>query len=379
MRILIPLAAMAGSIALVAPVSAEITRAPAVKSKQTFKVETVAQGLVHPWGLGFLPDGRLIVTERPGRVRIVAATGALSPPVRGVPRVYANGQGGLLDVALSPDFAETGLIYLSYAEPRAGTKNGTSVVRGKLVAESDGAHLEQVEVIFRQEPSYVSSSHFGSRIVFTPDGSLFVTLGERYSAREEAQNPGNHLGKLVRLRPDGSPYVGNPKKDGWRPQIWSIGHRNVQGAALNPASGKLWTIEHGARGGDEINIPQAGKNYGWPVITYGREYNYAKIGEGTHKAGMEQPIYYWDPSIAPSGAAFYTGDLFPEWRGNLFVGALAGQALHRLVLDDERVVGEEKLLSDLGERIRDVRQGPDGALWLLTDHPDGRVLRLTTR
>jgi aldose sugar dehydrogenase len=379
MRILIPLAAMAASIAVAAPVSAEITRAPAVKSKQTFKVETVAQGLVHPWGLGFLPDGRLIVTERPGRVRMVAATGTLSPPVRGVPRVYANGQGGLLDVALSPDFAATGLIYLSYAEPRAGSKTGTSVVRGKLVAESDGAHLEQVEVIFRQEPSYVSSSHFGSRIVFTPDGSLFVTLGERYSAREEAQNPGNHLGKLVRLRPDGSPYVGNPKKDGWRPQIWSIGHRNVQGAALNPASGKLWTIEHGARGGDEINIPQAGKNYGWPVITYGRDYNYAKIGEGTHKAGMEQPIYYWDPSIAPSGAAFYTGDLFPEWRGNLFVGALAGQALHRLVLDDERVVGEEKLLSDLGERIRDVRQGPDGALWLLTDHPNGRVLRLTTR
>jgi len=379
MRMLIPLAAMAGSLAFSPPASAEITRAPAVKTQQPFKVETIAQALVHPWGLGFLPDGRLIVTERPGRVRIVTTSGALSAPVRGVPKVYANGQGGLLDVVLSPDFTTTRLIYLSYAEPRGGTKNGTSLARAKLVAEGDGARLDEVEVIFRQDPSYASSAHFGSRIVFTPDGSLFLTLGERYAAREQAQNPGNHLGKLVRLMPDGSPYAGNPKKEGWRPEIWSIGHRNVQGAALNPASGKLWTIEHGARGGDEINIPQAGKNYGWPVITYGRDYNYAKIGEGTHKAGMEQPIYYWDPSIAPSGAAFYTGKLFPEWRGNLFVGALAGQALHRLVLDDEQVIGEEKLLSDLGERIRDVRQGPDGALWLLTDHPDGRVLRLTAR
>jgi glucose/arabinose dehydrogenase len=379
MRMFIPVAAMAGSIALAAAASAEITRAPAVRSQQSFKVETFAQGLVHPWGLGFLPDGRLIVTERPGRVRILATTGVLSAPLQGVPQVYANGQGGLLDVALAPDFSTTGLIYLSFAEPRGGTKNGTSLARAKLVAEGDGGRLDEVEVIFRQDPSYASSAHFGSRIVFTPDGSLFLTLGERYSAREQAQNPDNHLGKLVRLMPDGSAYAGNPKKDGWRPQIWSIGHRNVQGAALNPASGKLWTIEHGARGGDEINIPQAGKNYGWPVITYGRDYNYAKIGEGTHKAGMEQPIYYWDPSIAPSGAAFYTGELFPEWRGNLFVGALAGQALHRLVLDDERVVGEEKLLADLGERIRDVRQGPDGALWLLSDHPDGRVLRLTPR
>jgi glucose/arabinose dehydrogenase len=231
-------------------------------------------------------------------------------------------------------------------------------------------------VIFRQQPSYASSNHFGSRIVFMPDGSLFVTLGERYSARDEAQNPANHLGKLVRIMPDGRPYAGNPRRDGWQPEIWSIGHRNVLGAALNPTTGKLWTVEHGARGGDEINVPDAGRNYGWPVITYGRDYSGAKIGEGTHKAGMEQPIYYWDPSIAPSGAAFYTGDLFPEWRGNLFAGALAGQALHRLVLDGEKVVGEERLLGDLGERIRDVRAGPDGALWLLTDNPEGRVLRI---
>ena len=377
MRAATLLTAVALLLQLPAPLSAEITRAAQVKSKRAPKVETFAEGLVHPWGLAFLPDGRLLVTERPGRVRILGADGAVSPPVKGVPRVYARGQGGLLDVALAPDFATAGLIYLSYAEPREGATNGTSVARAKLVAGGDGARLDEVEVIFRQQPSYASSAHFGSRIVFTPDGSLFVTLGERFSAREEAQNPGNHLGKLVRLMPDGSPYAGNPRKDGWRPEIWSIGHRNVQGAALNPVSGKLWTIEHGARGGDEINIPEAGKNYGWPVITYGRDYNYAKIGEGTHKAGMEQPIYYWDPSIAPSGAAFYTGDLVPEWRGNLFVGALAGQALHRLVLDGERVVGEERLLLELGERIRCVRQGPDGALWLLTDRTDGRVLRVT--
>ena len=300
----------------------------------------------------------------------------MSAALGGVPAVYASGQGGLLDVQLGPDFASSGLIYLAYADPRDGSRNGTSVARAKLVTESAGGRLDSVQVIFRQEPSYASSGHFGSRIVFTRDGSLFVTLGERFSARDEAQNPANHLGKLVRIMPDGAPYAGNPKKDGWRPEIWSIGHRNVQGAAVNPATGKLWTIEHGARGGDEINIPEAGKNYGWPVISYGRNYDFTKIGVGTHKDGMEQPLYYWDPSIAPSGAAFYTGDLFAEWKGNLFVGALAGQALHRLVLDGEKVVGEEKLLADLRERIRDVRSGPDGALWLLTDNPQGRVLRV---
>jgi glucose/arabinose dehydrogenase len=219
--------------------------------------------------------------------------------------------------------------------------------------------------------------HFGSRLVFDRGGNLFVTLGERYSARDQAQNAANHLGKLVHITPDGGVPADNPKPSGWRPEIWSIGHRNVQGATLHPQTGKLWTIEHGARGGDEINIPEKGRNYGWPVITYGRDYSGARIGTGTHKAGMEQPIYYWDPSIAPSGAAFYTGDLFAAWKGNLLVGALAGTAMHRLVLDGEVVVAEERLLGDLGERIRDVRQGPDGAVWLLTDDPEGRVLRLT--
>ncbi len=369
-------AALASMLAVSMPLAAQTTKAPPVKTGQAIKVETFAKGLVHPWGMAFLPDGRLLVTERPGRLRIVGKDGTLSAPLQGTPKVYASGQGGLLDVQLGPDFASSGLIYLAYADPRDGSRNGTSVARAKLVTESAGGRLDSVQVIFRQEPSYASSGHFGSRIVFTRDGSLFVTLGERFSARDEAQNPANHLGKLVRIMPDGGPYAGNPKKDGSRPEIWSIGHRNVQGAALNPATGKLWTIEHGARGGDEINIPEAGKNYGWPVISYGRNYDFTKIGVGTHKDGMEQPLYYWDPSIAPSGAAFYTGDLFAEWKGNLFVGALAGQALHRLVLDGEKVVGEEKLLADLGERIRDVRSGPDGALWLLTDSPQGRVLRV---
>ena len=367
------------SVAVATPLAAAITEAPPVKTRQAIKAETFAKGLVNPWGMAFLPDGRLLVTERPGRLRLVATSGSLSPPLQGVPRVASSGQGGLLDVALAPDFADSGVVYLSYAEPREGSRNGTSLARARLVQEGSGGRLEDMQVIFRQEPSYASSYHFGSRIVFMPDGSLFVTLGERNFARNEAQNPANHLGKLVRIMPDGSPFAGNAKTPGWRPEIWSIGHRNVQGAALNPATGKLWIIDHGARGGDEINIPEAGRNYGWPVITYGRDYSGARIGEGTQKAGLEQPIYYWDPSIAPSGAAFYTADLVPEWKGSLFVGALAGQALHRLVLDGDAIVGEEALLGDLSERIRDVRQGPDGAIWVLTDSPEGRVLRVAPR
>jgi aldose sugar dehydrogenase len=359
----------------VGPAAAASTKAPVEHSQRAIKLETFAKGLEHPWGLAFLPDGRLLVTERPGRLRILGKDGQPSPALAGTPQVYASGQGGLLDVALPPDFASSQMVYLSFAEPRGGGTNGTSVARGKLV-DSGASRLEAVAVIFRQEPAYASSHHFGSRLVFMPDGSLFVTAGERFSQRQEAQNPGNHIGKLMRLMPDGTAYPGNPQRQGWRPEVWSTGHRNVQAAALNPTSGKLWTVEHGARGGDEINIPEAGKNYGWPVISYGRNYDGSKIGVGTHKAGMEQPVYYWDPSIAPSGAVFYTGALFPDWQGNLFVGALAGQALHRLVLAGEAVIGEEVLLGELGARIRDVRQGPDGALWLLTDEPDGRVLRL---
>ena len=363
------------SVALAAPVHATQTKAPKAPTT-AIKVETFARGLVHPWGLAFLPDNRLVVTERAGRVRIIGRDGQLSPPVPGLPEIAVGGQGGLLDVALHPDFARNGLVFLAYTEPR-GRANGTSVLSARLALSEGGGRLEDVKVIFRQQPAASGGLHFGARFAFAPDGLLFITLGERYQ-KEYAQDLGRHFGKVVRIRPDGTvppdnPFVG---RAGALPEIWSFGHRNPQSAAIHPGTGKLWTVEHGARGGDEINIPLAGRNYGWPVITYGRDYSGAKIGVGTTKEGMEQPIYYWDPSIAPSGMAFYTGDLFPGWKGNLLVGALAGQHLARLVLDGEKIVAEEQLLTNLGDRIRDVRQGPDGAVWLLTDDPQGKVLRL---
>ncbi len=372
--------ALAASLVALAATNAraEQTNAPAAKPTP-ITVETVASGLENPWGLAFLPDGRLLVTERPGRLRVVTREGAISEPIAGVPAVAAQGQGGLLDVALAPDFAESGVIFLSYAEQRDGSKNGTSVARAKLVLDETGGRLTDLSVIFRQAPAWKSTYHFGSRLVFARDGSLFVTTGERNHAREEAQNPANHLGKVIHIMPDGTPAPDNPKIEGWDPKVWSIGHRNIQGAALDPVTGALWTAEHGARGGDELNHPEAGKNYGWPVITYGRDYSGAKIGEGTAKAGLEQPVYYWDPSIAVSGLTFYTGDLFPDWKGNIFVGGLNGAQLQRLVLLDGKVVAHEKMLADLGERIRDVRQGPDGALWVLTDSGDGKLLRLMPR
>lgn len=336
-------------------------------------VETVASGLEHPWGLAFLPDGRMLVTERPGRLRLVSAAGEISRPIAGVPSVMARGQGGLLDVALDPQFAQNRLIYLSFAEPRANG-SGTSVARGRLNA--GGIALEGMSVIFRQMPTINSNMHFGSRLVFDRTGALFVTVGDRYSQRDQAQNPGNHLGKVLRISPEGKAAAGNPKKEGWQPEIWSIGHRNVQGAALHPETGQLWTAEHGARGGDEINAPKAGLNYGWPVITYGVDYSGAKIGEGTSKPGMEQPLFYWDPSIAPSGTTFYTGQIWPAWKNSLFVGALAGQMLIRLSTQGETVTGEERLLTTLSERIRDVRQGPDGYLYLLSDDANGKILRV---
>ncbi len=349
-------------------------------SAGNLEVETVASGLENPWGLAFLPDGRMLVTERPGRLRIVSRSGTVSAPVANVPPVFANGQGGLLDVALAPDFADSRMIYFSYAEPREGAA-GTSVARGKLMEEAGNAWLDGVQVIFRQQPASGGSNHFGSRLVFARDGSLFITLGDRYSLREKAQDLSTHIGKIVRIWPDGTVPDDNPfaKANGPRPEIWSYGHRNVQGAALDPVTGRLWTVEHGARGGDELNHPEAGRNYGWPVITYGRDYTGLAIGEGTAKPGMEQPVKYWDPSISPSGLTFYTGDLFPAWKGDLFAGALSGSRLVRLRLDGDkqRVTEEEDLLEDLGERIRDVVQGPDGALWLLTDDPGaGRVLRV---
>ena len=348
---------------------------PASAQTSSYKIDTIAEGLENPWGLAFLPDGRMLVTERPGRLNLVSKDGEVSE-VGNVPDVVARGQGGLLDVALDPAFTDNRLVYLSYAEAGEGGA-GTAVARGNL--SDDNRLLENVQVIFRQTPKVAGGNHFGSRLVFAPDGKLFITLGERFNYRDRAQDLDATLGKVVRINPDGSvpqdnPFVG---KDGARPEIWSYGHRNPQSAAINPQTGALWTVEHGARGGDELNIPEAGKNYGWPVISYGVNYDGSKIGEGTEKEGMEQPVKYWVPSYAPSGMAFYTGDLFPDWKGDLFVGALAAQELVRLELDGNSVTDEERLLSDLGERIRDVRQGPDGALYVLTDSSDGKLLRLS--
>jgi aldose sugar dehydrogenase len=338
-------------------------------------VETLAVGLEHPWALTFLPDGRMLVTERPGRVRIVDERGGLSEPLEGVPSVLARGQGGLLDVKLDPRFANNRLVYLSYAEPGENGTAGTAVARGRLASN----RLEDLEIIYRQHPKVKGENHFGSRLVFGSDGTLFVTQGDRFEYRDKAQDLSSGLGKIVRLHRDGTvpgdnPFVGKP---GARPEIWSYGHRNIQAAAVHPHTGQLWTVEHGARGGDELNHPEAGKNYGWPVITYGVDYSGASIGEGTAKLGMEQPVYYWDPVIAPSGMIFYTGDAFPDWKGSLLVGSLKPGLLVRLTLQQDQVVREERYLGDLRERIREVQQGSDGLLYLLTDSSNGRILRLS--
>jgi aldose sugar dehydrogenase len=340
-------------------------------------VETVAKGLANPWAIAFLPDGRMLVSERPGRLRIVAKDGNLSPPVTGVPQVSARGQGGLHDVIIDRDFAKNGIIYFCFAMPVSGGGQ-TAMARARLI-DGNPPRLDGVKVIFQQEGPPSSGNHFGCRIVQARDGNLFLTTGDHFRYRDEAQNLGNHLGKVIRVTTDGGVPPDNPfvKRAGAKPEIWSYGHRNMQGATLNPQSGKLWTHEHGARGGDEVNIPEAGKNYGWPIITWGIDYSGEKIGVGTHRDGMEQPVKYWVPSIAPSGMAFYTGDLFPKWRGSLFVGALAGQILVRLDINGEKVGNEERLLQNVRERIRDVRQGPDGALYLATDNSNGRILRVS--
>jgi glucose/arabinose dehydrogenase len=371
----------AAAICSATALAAAIISAPALAQGERavygdLAVETFARGLDRPWALAFLPDGRLLVTEKAGRMRVVGKDGKLSQPLAGVPKVFASGQGGLLDVALDRQFASNSTIYFCFAEPAEGGGR-TSMARARLVTEG-APRLEDVKIIFRQQGSLSSGNHWGCRIVQMPDDNLFLTLGDHFTPRDEAQNLRNHLGKIVRIKPDGSAPPDNPfvGRQGALPEIWSYGHRNAQGAAINPATGKYWMHEHGPRGGDEINIPEAGKNYGWPVIGYGIDYSGAKIHEATAKPGMEQPIKYWVPSIAPSGMAFYTGDLFPAWKGNLFVGALASQLLVRLEVDGDRVGKEERLLRDLRERIRDVRSGPDGALWLLTDSSNGRVLRV---
>ena len=338
------------------------------------RVGTVATGLEHPWGIAFLPDGRALVTERPGRLRIVAADGTLGAPLEGVPAVAATGQGGLLDVALDPEFAQNRWVYLSYAEPRAGG-NGTAVARGQLAERG----LTEVQVIFRQDVTIDGRHHFGSRLVFDRDGRLFVTLGDRNSERARAQTLDSHIGKVVRIERDGKVPADNPfvGREGARPEVWSYGHRNVQGAALHPATGELWTHEHGPRGGDELNRTLAGRNYGWPKVTYGVEYSGKSISESPTAPGIEPPVHYWVPSIATSGLLFYTGDRFPQWRGNAFVGGLSSQQVSRLEMDGNRVVREEVLFKGvIGQRVRDVEQGPDGLIYLLTDQPDGQLLRI---
>jgi glucose/arabinose dehydrogenase len=334
----------------------------------------VAHGLEHPWGLAFLPDGRMLVTERPGRLRIVDTSGRLSDPLGGVPQVFAHGQGGLLDVVLHPRFAENRYVHLSFSEPGEGGTSGTSVARGRLGKRG----LEDVEVIWRQQPKVHSDGHFGSRLVFRPDGTLFIALGERQTAeqRVKAQDLSVGHGKVMRIHPDGrvpddNPFAGRDVQ----PEIWSYGHRNIQSAARHPQTGELWVVEHGPRGGDELNRVLPGRNYGWPVIGYGIDYSGERIHRRSSTPGMEQPVYYWDPVIAPAGMIFYTGDAFPEWKGNIFVGSLTPGGIVRLELNDNRVVNEVRYLRDLG-RVRDVRQGPDGLLYLLIDSPNGQLLRV---
>lgn len=362
----------ASALALFALLPAQ---AQVVRSKDhVFRVVTIVEGLEHPWGLAFLPDGRKLVTERPGRLRIVGKDGKLeAQPVAGVPAVAATGQGGLLDVALHPRFIENSLVYLSYSA-RGDGGVGTEVARGRLA----GGGLVDVRIVFSQLPKGGGGRHFGSRLVFDREGFLYITQGDR-GEMERAQKPDDHAGSVIRLHDDGRVPADNPfrGKAGWKPEKYTLGSRNIQGAALHPRTGRLWTHEHGPQGGDEINVIRAGANYGWPVITYGVNYGTGtRIGEGTHKAGMEQPLYYWVPSIAPSGMAFYTGDKFPRWQGDLFVGALRDQMLVRLKVEGEKVVSEERMLKNVLGRIRDVRDGPDGFLYLLTDERSGVLARL---
>ncbi len=356
--------------------------APLAAQEPTVRAQTVASGLQHPWAVAFLPEGRFLVTERPGRLRVVEADGQLQPPVQGLPDVAAGGQGGLLDVITDSAFASNRTIYFCFSEPGQGTTNSTALARARL--SDDFRRLEEVKVIFSQQPKFSSSLHFGCRIVERrvngqPDGTLFLTLGDRFSRRDDAQLLSNHHGKVVRVGKDGTvpkdnPFVGQA---GALPEIWSTGHRNGQGATLAP-DGSFWMHEHGAQGGDEINRPQPGKNYGWPQISHGVNYDGSPVGSGKSSApGMEPPLHHWTPSIAPSGMAFLTSDRYgPAWQGNLFVGSLKFQYLNRIQLKDGQVVAEHKLLQDVGQRMRDVRQGPDGLLYVVTDSPQGRLIRV---
>lgn len=363
------------------PAFAGQTRAPGVTTEQALSHAVVASGLDNPWGLAWLPEGGWLVTEKPGRLRFIGVDGAMGEPIAGLPDVDARGQGGLLDVIAGPTFGQDRLIYWSYSEPRDGG-NATSVARGRL--SDDRTRVEAVQVVFRAMPTYDGRAHYGSALAFAPDGTLFITLGDRSDRpmRPQAQDLGSHMGKTIRINADGSVPADNPfvGREGARPEIWSLGHRNMQGIAVQPGTGAIWTIEHGTRGGDEVNLDRAGVNYGWPDAAYGIEYAGGAINAGaTQKEGTEQPVYYWDPVIAPGGAVFYQGAMFPGWEGNLLVAGLKEKHVARLVIENDRVVGEERLLTDLGERIRDVAVGPDGALWAITDETDGKLVRLAAQ
>lgn len=355
------------------------TRAPGITTEDTLSHTVVASGLERPWGLALLPDGSWLVTEKPGRLRIVTATGEIRAPITGVPPVDAKGQGGLLDVVLSPSFNDDSLVYLSYAQPREGG-NGTAVARARLSA--DRTALESLQVIFQSAQTYDGDKHYGSSLVFAPDGTLFITLGERSDKprRPDAQNLNTHHGKIVRINADGTIPADNPfvGQDGALPQNYTYGHRNPQGIAIQPGTGAVWAIEHGTRGGDELNLIKPGNNYGWPIIGYGIEYSGDAIPDmATSAEGMVQPVYYWDPVIAPGGMTFYQGAMFPQWQGNVLAAGLGSKHLARLVIDDDRVVAEERLLTTLGERIRDVAVAADGAVWVITDEADGKLVRLS--
>ena len=371
MQVLLPVLAL--SLLIVPAAGAQ----EAPSSAGLLRAEVLSVGLDHPWALVFMPDGRLLVTERSGQLRVIN-DGAVGAPITGTPDVYDQGQGGLLDVALAPDFAESGRIYLSFAENAADAGlqrgQGTAVMTARLVLEGDSGRLEEQQVIFRMNRFTTTNRHFGSRVVVGNDGNLFVTLGDR-GEQDRAQDFGDLAGAVVRIAPDGAVPADNPQTEGWAPELWSKGHRNPQGATLRD-DGQLFMVEHGARGGDEVNNPQPGANYGWPVITYGEDYSGLPIGVGTEKPGLEQPLFYWDPSISPSGLDFYAGDLLPDWQGDLLTGGLSGQVLVRLAVVGDEIVGEERLFAGQLGRVRDVKAGPDGAIYLITDEDNGRLIRV---
>jgi glucose/arabinose dehydrogenase len=369
--LVLPLVTLVAAVACAAEPGTQVV----TTEKGRVRLETYTGGLERPWGLAFLPDGRALVTEKAGRLRLVANDGKPGEPLAGVPRVDTTGQGGLLDVAIDPAFAQNQTIYLAFAQPRGAGQNATAVARARLA----GNGLEDVRVIFQQQPAMSGGHHFGCRLVFARDGTLFVTLGDRNIGRDQVQSLDTDIGKVVRIDRDGNPPADNPfrGKPGARPELWSTGHRNIQGAALHPETGELWTNEHGPKGGDELNRTLGGRNYGWPLVTYGVEYSGGKVSDKQQAPGLEPPVHYWVPSIGTSGLAFYTGSALPAWKGNVFVGGLATKELARLEMRDGKVVHEERLFrKELGQRIRTVVNGPDGALYLLTDESDGRILRV---